>query len=752
MLILAAIDLNAEVWHLVRLVISLIQPLLVLLLIVGLVIALGHLLTMIVTRWGDHRVTSKSMFFSVAMHLLMVGALIAMIPEYRAAELLNLAARELEPIRVTVPQGNTYNPTETGDNAPGFDLSTTTFNAVPSALPSERERLLSTPELMPQAEPLLKPNEPIPQEPELAQDRPQQPEVANPEPQQAMPAETKPNTDPQALAAEPEVQSLPQQSRQGEGMLATIERSSLPAAPASDSQSLSRPETGMSDRAVTELSTDRSPSESMVVDDVEATLQTPDQLITRSDTPAPAGPTPRMIGQATPKEEPVTPTPERGRLQTRSPDSPDNVMGIGRMRPRELPASDSVIPVTPTSISESGLAMNLPSEQPQLSRVENPFQPQPGGNRVPSVYRLRSDEERGKAVMKFGGSQETEDAVDRSLHWMASVQDPAGFWHAGGYGETSENDSGTGDQSQRPDVGITSLAVLAFLGKLNTVDEGIYSPVVNQALRWIVSQQTRRHWGEGWGSTDGYLGGNASEFEAMYCHAMATFALAEAYAMSRNSPEAQWLHAPLQKAVNFILDTQNVDGGWRYVKGQREGDMSIFGWQLMALKSAQAAGIPVEERRLAMMRRFLVEQRIGSSGGLAGFRPREAAGASAAAETLYCRQMLGMTNAPDVIDDAVRIIVSNLPRRSTLNYYYWYYGTLALYQHGGPEWEQWNTAVRNMLVAEQRRTGPMAGSWDPLDVWGSYGGRMYSTAIATLSLEVYYRYLPLYRMNETTQE
>ncbi len=747
---LAAIQFETEVWHLVRLVIALIQPLLVLLLVIGLVLAVGHLLTMIGTRWGDHRVTAKSMFFSVAMHLLLVGALIALIPEYQAAELLNFAARELEPIRVTVPQGNTRNPMEAKENDSPFELTGTSFNAIPPAIASERDRVMNSVDQPLTSEPLAKPNEQVEIPSAMALDRPQEIRVESPAPVAAIPEPAKQNA--QMLAAEPEVQSLPQQARPGEGQISKVERSQLPNAPGMEAQSLQRPDQGTADLPVTELAPDRQQRDSMVIPDENARFQVPDQSTTRIDTPAPGGVTPRMIGQSTPDEKPLTPTPQRGRLETRTPGVPDNAAGIGRLRPREpVPMTDSFIPPRTMTSPGSELAASIPMERPELNRVENPFQPQMGGNRVPSAYSLRSEEERGKAVTKFGGSQETEDAVDRSLRWMAAVQNQAGYWHAGEYGEEVANPN-SGQLNQRPDVGITSLAVLAFLGKQNTIDEGVHSAVVNRALRWIVSQQTVRHWGEGWGSTDGYLGGGASEFEAMYCHAMATFALAEAYAMSRNSPDAQWLRVPLQKAVGFILDTQNVDGGWRYVKGQREGDMSIFGWQLMALKSAQAAGITVDERRLATMRRFLTERRIGSSGGLAGFRPREAAGASAAAETLYCRQMLGMTDDPGADEEAVRIIVSNLPRRSTLNYYYWYYGTLALHQRGGPEWEQWNTAVRNMLVSEQRQSGPMTGSWDPLDVWGSYGGRMYSTAIATLSLEVYYRYLPLYRMNEPAAE
>jgi len=749
-MILADVQLDAEVWHLVRLVIALLQPLLVLVLIVGLVFATGHLLTMIVTRWGDHRVTSKSMFFSVAMHLLLVGSLIAMIPEYRAAEILNLASQELEPIRVTVPLGNTRNPTETGTEAPGFELSTTTFGNLPTSTSADRERSAGEAAPVPESMPLPKPNDTPAPELAATPDRAQELEIATPTPEQVKPADTPAESSASMLTAEPAMQALPQQANPGEGVLAKTERSALPAAAQGMAEALSRPDRGTSDRSVAALTPDRQSTESMVLPSEDAALRTPDLMTSRNDLPAPIGPTtPKLLGQSSPAETPLTPNPQQGRMEAR-PTGPVNSptgMGIGRVRPRGT-GTETGPSVTP----DSGLAMAIPSERPELSRVENPFQPQAGGSRLPSAYRLRSDEERGKAVMKFGGSQETEDAVDRSLNWMASVQNPAGYWHAGVYGDDATTVPTGGGADQQPDVGTTALAVLAFLGKQNTVDEGAYSPVVNRALKWIVAQQQVRHWGEGWGSSDGYLGAEASEFEAMYCHAMATFALAEAYAMSRKSPEAQWLREPLEKAVRFILDTQNVDGGWRYVKGQREGDMSIFGWQLMALKSAQASGIRIDERRLQMMQRFLNERRIGSSGGLAGFRPREGASASAAAETLFCRQMLGMTNDPVADEESVRVILANLPRGTTLNYYYWYYGTLAIYQHGGAEWEQWNTAMRNMLVAAQRRTGPMAGSWDPQDVWGSYGGRMYSTAIATLSLEVYYRYLPIYRLNEVLPE
>ena len=111
------------------------------------------------------------------------------------------------------------------------------------------------------------------------------------------------------------------------------------------------------------------------------------------------------------------------------------------------------------------------------------------------------------------------------------------------------------------------------------------------------------------------------------------------------------------------------------------------------------------------------------------------------AEALFCRQILNLDNDLTATDEATRYLLANRPSRSSLNLYYWYYGTLAMYQRGGADWKAWNTAMRDLVISEQRTVGPLAGSWDPRGVWGSYGGRIYSTAIATLSLEVYYRYL-----------
>jgi hypothetical protein len=175
--------------------------------------------------------------------------------------------------------------------------------------------------------------------------------------------------------------------------------------------------------------------------------------------------------------------------------------------------------------------------------------------------------------------------------------------------------------------------------------------------------------------------------------------------------------------------------------------MSLFGWQLMALKSAQLGGVPIPARVRDRMVEFIRKNSRGENGGLGAYRTTSPTTPAMTAEALYCRQILGAGRDSASSKEAVAYLLSfrNLPTRQKFDLYYWYYGTLAMFQYGGAEWQQWNVRVRDLLVSEQVKDGEYAGSWEPRDPWSGYGGRIYSTAIATLSLEVYYRYLPLYK-------
>jgi hypothetical protein len=373
-----------------------------------------------------------------------------------------------------------------------------------------------------------------------------------------------------------------------------------------------------------------------------------------------------------------------------------------------------------------------PSSSPLASRLPT---------RDPETYRSRRIEQRKAASIRNGGSVQSEQAVEASLKWMASIQEPSGFWsasrHGGGVAKRDPQGQNRLDGGLYADSGITGLVVLSFLGAGYTHEEGKYADVVMRALKWLIAQQ----------NPNGYLGGKATRYDMMYCHAMATFALAEAYGMQNDPNEFPALRDAVHGGVRLICAMQNEDGGWRYSKGG-ESDMSMFGWQLMALKSAVNAGIAVPEENRRGMLKFLQARALGTHGGLAGYKVNEQPTPAMTAEALFCRQMFSARSRDGASQEAVAYLRKNLPRLAVYDEYYWYYGTLAMFQYDGEPWEEWNGALRDSLVGLQRTQGPYAGSWDPNGKWAGIGGRLYSTAISTMCLEVYYRFLRIYQTGD----
>ncbi len=373
----------------------------------------------------------------------------------------------------------------------------------------------------------------------------------------------------------------------------------------------------------------------------------------------------------------------------------------------------------------------------------------PSMSRAPAraleTYQARTSGQRMATVLKHGGSEESEKAVENSLKWMSSIQESDGHWssarHGGGADKIDPQGQDRGGGGKFADSGITGLVVLSFLGAGYTHERGPYTAEVRRALNWLISHQ----------SANGYLGGNATRFDQNYCHAIATFALAEAYAMQKNPADFPELKNAVRKGVQMISVLQNADGGWRYGKGgeSSESDMSMFGWQLMALKSAVNAGIPVPEETRRGMTRFLESRRRGKQGGLAGYRIADKPTPAMTAEALFCRQMFVIGTNSEASKEAVAYLRDNLPKVTKYDEYYWYYGTLAMHHLQDESWKEWNGALRDMLISQQHQEGPLAGSWDPNGKWAGIGGRLYSTALSTMCLEVYYRYSSIAKVDET---
>jgi len=371
---------------------------------------------------------------------------------------------------------------------------------------------------------------------------------------------------------------------------------------------------------------------------------------------------------------------------------------------------------------------------------------------IPKIYQPRLDPDRFSRAQRIGASTASQLAVERALDWLARHQDREdGRWD-GGIARYQDGTPVKGDNNftvhcppgetcfgecayWEADTALTGLALLTYLGAGYTQIEGRYAETVKKGLDFLIVQQ----------KPDGDLRGQ-SRVVGMYCHAMATLALCEAYALTRDAR----LRDPGVRAVAFLSRGRARDGlAWRYAPGAPIGDTSILGWIVMGLKSAKEVGIPIPDELSIRQGTlgWLDKVAVGQSKGLACYQPGDKETPTMTAEAWVCRQFLGVGGPGPASTEAADFLLreENESDRGPSNFYYWYYATLALYQHGGEPWSRWNDKVRDRIVKLQRDSGHQIGSWDPDgSLYGNKGGRIYCTTLAAMTLEVYYRYLRLY--------
>jgi hypothetical protein len=345
-----------------------------------------------------------------------------------------------------------------------------------------------------------------------------------------------------------------------------------------------------------------------------------------------------------------------------------------------------------------------------------------------------------------GGSPGYETCPRAALMWLQDHQARAGNWDSDGWQDSCKHGgckgpkSGCENGSSGVDVGLTSLALLAYTGYGASHRHGEFKHTVNKARRWLLRSQR----------SDGSVGFvEGGVHGGMYNHAIATMALAELYAVTRDFT----LKRPAQKAVDFCLKAQNSNLGWRYqVKGGRN-DTSVTGWMVLALKAAKVAGLSVPAEAFAGAKRWF--DRATTSRGEAGYIT-PGGGSSMLNEndgkfdplpvmtsvSVVCRVFTGERTTSEAVRKGSKILAADLPSWAPrkMNYYYWYYGTYAMYQVDGPRWKSWEKAMLSALVPNQRSGGCEDGSWDPVGEWCRAGGRVYATAINCLTLEIHYRY------------
>jgi hypothetical protein len=353
------------------------------------------------------------------------------------------------------------------------------------------------------------------------------------------------------------------------------------------------------------------------------------------------------------------------------------------------------------------------------------------------------DREAGRrSAGRFGATNESEKAVALGLTWLAKHQAGDGRWSLDKYHQHAAgcNCKGPDEKPGANDTAATALGLLPFLGAGQTHKKGSFQKHIHAGLRFLISKQN---------SNSGDLGGG------MYSHGLASIALCEAYAMTKD----QVLRDGAQRAINFIAGAQNkTNGGWRYTPRAQDGDTSVVAWQVMALRSGQMAGLNVPAPALQGAKKWL-DSCAKDGGSKYSYTPDAGAAPAMTAAGLLNRQYLGWGIRTPELHKGCQYMLQNLPPAKAKPddklgpIYYYYYAAQVMHHMGGDYWNKWNPLCRDFLIATQQKEGHKAGSWNAEGAdWGVQGGRMYTTSLSILTLEVYYRHLPLYRREAGLRE
>jgi squalene cyclase len=335
---------------------------------------------------------------------------------------------------------------------------------------------------------------------------------------------------------------------------------------------------------------------------------------------------------------------------------------------------------------------------------------------------------------------EQEASVERGLAWLAEHQAADGSWVArigyklnNGYNHTS---------TDKGHLGVTALSGMAFLAGGHRPGRGRYGPNVERALDFVLSCVQE----------DGYITYAGSR---MYDHAFATLFLAEICGMTHRAE----VKKSLQKAVDFIVHSQNEMGGWRYEPYATESDMSIVVCQVIALRAARNIGIRVPRSTVDRAARYVVDSAVTRD---TGFESRGWGGLSEVGTFHYQREVHSRSSFPltaagvtalhglgiysdELIRKGLDFLVRNLDDFNRQyaargHYYFWYghyYAVQAMYTAGSPYWEPYFEKLRRDLLVHQAPDGSWPNDTGP--------GSAFGTASAVLILEIPYRFLPIFQ-------
>jgi hypothetical protein len=351
----------------------------------------------------------------------------------------------------------------------------------------------------------------------------------------------------------------------------------------------------------------------------------------------------------------------------------------------------------------------------------------------------------GKKNLKLEGGANTEGATEAGLEWLKNHQSPGGFWDCDNFESMCKKNKCGNPGGPLFDPGVTGLSLLAFLGYGETHKTQRYGHVVRNGLKYLKGIQ----------DAEGCFGARTSN-HFTYNHAIAALAMTEAYGLT----QSPLFKSSAQNGINFVLQCRNPYQAWRYGVRPQDNDTSVTGWMCMALKSAVGSGLDIDPDAFEGAKTFLdkvTEPEYGRAGytarGNGPARPQELMdkfpmdkSESLTAVAILARIFCGATKDDEWVKKGADLLTRLPPQwdeaAGTIDFYYWYYGTLAMFQVGGDQWKKWNEAMQTAIIKTQRldKNDDRFGSWDAMDPWASDGGRVYGVAVNVMCLEVYYRY------------
>jgi hypothetical protein len=312
-------------------------------------------------------------------------------------------------------------------------------------------------------------------------------------------------------------------------------------------------------------------------------------------------------------------------------------------------------------------------------------------------------------------SKEVDAAIAKALQFLAKQQNQDGSWSAW--------------RGRHP--ALTGLAVMAFLAAGHVPGEGPYGEVVEKGVRSVLKMQ----------ATNGLIATEAGH--EMYHHGICTLMLAEVVGMTRGEL-AREVKTKLEKAVKIILIAQRKSGqyrgGWRYRVNGVDADMSVTGWQLMALRASKNVGCDVPPEAIDRAVDYLKRSQDPRSGAFC-YTPGGGPTVPCTGTGILALEVCGKDKhrSPEAIRGG-NYLLRFPPRWGTGHFFYSiYYCSQATFQLGGNYWEYFRPRLHEVLLRHQSSTG----AWN-----GDSFGPNYATAMAVLALAVEYRFLPIYQRGE----